>query len=205
MTTWNYILTSADMEASALCQTIEGSNMTFLAELEERVCREAYAHGCDHFAIFAADESVVHKGEVRTVSERARPEIDASKATIRGIVDCTGNPELFRRLANRHIPCQMFMDVRGSTVSFRVTAQGELRKTFAEFSLSEPAEVKSLFRNKHMSLNFPLGGFQPRWIESWLSAIAEFRGPLRDLVYDVRLAQHRLDQEQKRSKKSTEP
>lgn len=102
--------------------------------------------------------------------------------------NCGYDKVCFIEQANACNKAELKQDFGGSILMY-VVNDCVLKKEFEEFSEQEPEEIKDMFKGKDMECPYEQGNFDSELIQGLIPKIEECQGPLKNTVYELRIAQ----------------
>jgi hypothetical protein len=109
----------------------------------------------------------------------------------RGMADCGEDKDCFIALSNE---CGKgtVKEVFGGSIVRYTTKNCVLEKRIESFDTAEPEEIKQLFRNKNMRCRYEEGSYNAELVDSLLGGIGDCEGELRDIIFEMRIAQEAI-------------
>jgi len=80
----------------------------------------------------------------------------------------------------------------GSVARYEIVDNCVLRKSIEKFGATEPVEIVNLFSGKYMDCPYTENMFDETLILNLVSGITECSGPLKDSIYELKIAQLEL-------------
>lgn len=106
--------------------------------------------------------------------------------------DCKTDKACFIDAANKCRGAVLKDNIKGTIAEYVTTSNCRLIKKVKSFSKDEPAEAVALLKGKEMMCDYTKGDFNTNLIEGLAGGIEDCRGPLKEAIYELKIAQYIL-------------
>jgi hypothetical protein len=108
-------------------------------------------------------------------------------------IDCKTNKACFIEAANKCKTAVLKDSINNTIVEYITTSNCELIKKIKSFSKDEPAEAVALLKDKDMRCSYKKGDFNANLIEGLTAGITDCKGPLKEVIYELKIARYILE------------
>ena len=105
--------------------------------------------------------------------------------------DCGYDKKCFIALADKCGRVAVKEEIAGSTIQYS-TEGCVLKKMIVNFAEDEPIEIQTLLKDKTIECSYESGNFDEEFIEGILGGIDRCTGSLKDVIYELRIAQYMI-------------